>query len=79
MIKRSHLAIGMIILALTVVGLACSFGTPTGTTTPAAPTTSSGDIEAAGTLQFSTPIPTYIQEESANAIQAATYALAIVH
>ncbi len=77
MIKRSHLAIGMIILALTVVGLACSFGTPTGTPTPAAPTSPSDDIEAAGTLQFSTPISTYIQEESANAIQAATYALAI--
>ena len=58
-------------------GLACTIGTPEGTETPAAEAPPPAEKGATATPFLITPIPTYVQEESASAIQAAIYALAV--
>jgi formylglycine-generating enzyme required for sulfatase activity len=77
MTRRTLLAFGTIVLTLAAVGLACTFGPSDDTTTPAATSPTEEKAGTVGTPQLPTPLPTYVQEESANAVQAAIYALAV--
>jgi formylglycine-generating enzyme required for sulfatase activity len=77
MTKRSTPAVCILLFSLLLSGLACRLGTPDGAGTPSAAPPTPDEKQATSAPQLWTPIPTYVQGESANAIQAAIYALAV--
>lgn len=77
MTKRTLLALAVLILNLAVAGLSCTFGPSAGDGTPAATAPIAKSTEISGTPELATPLSTYVQPESADAVKAAIYALAV--